>query len=143
MQEHEVRTLFTRLRETMDPAVEYEERHEDYLLEFPQSGERMDRDGLRKLQEHFPGSARPRIELRRVTGGGDIWFAESLIHYADGSVFPRRRPGRVPRRQDVARDPLLRRAVRAPGVARGLVRADRGAGGRLTTRKPPGRGRRR
>jgi hypothetical protein len=71
----------------MDPSVEYEERHEDYLLEFPQSGERMDRDGLRKLQEHFPGSARPRIELRRVTGSGDIWFAESVIHYADGTVF--------------------------------------------------------
>jgi hypothetical protein len=30
---------------------------------------------------------RPRIELRRVTGGGDIWFAESVIHYADGTVF--------------------------------------------------------
>jgi hypothetical protein len=87
MQEHEVRALFTRLREAMDPAMEYEERHEDYLLEFPQSGERMDRDGLRKLQEHFPDVERPRIELRRVTGGGDIWFAESVIHYADGTVF--------------------------------------------------------
>jgi hypothetical protein len=87
MQEHEVRALFARLREAMDPAMEYEERHEDYLLELPQSGERMDRDGLRKLQEHFPGGAAPRIQLRRVTGGGDIWFAESVIHYADGSVF--------------------------------------------------------
>ena len=87
MQEHEVRALFTRLREAMDPAMEYEERHEDYLLEFPQSGERMDRDGLRKLQKHFPGVKRPRIELRRVTGSGDIWFAESVIHYADGTVF--------------------------------------------------------
>ena len=87
MQEHEVRALFTRLREAMDPAVEYKERHEDYLLEFPQSGERMDRDGLRKLQEHFPGGVAPRIQLRRVTGSGDIWFAESVIHYADGSVF--------------------------------------------------------
>ena len=87
MQEHEVRALYTRLREAMDPAMEYEERHEDYLLEFPQSGERMDRDGLRKLQEHFPGVKRPRIELRRVTGSGNIWFAESVIHYADGTVF--------------------------------------------------------
>jgi hypothetical protein len=87
MQEHEVRALYTRLREAMDPAMEYEERHEDYLLEFPQSGERMDRDGLRRLQEHFPGVKRPRIELRRVTGSGDIWFAESVIHYADGTVF--------------------------------------------------------
>ena len=87
MQEHEVRALFTRLREAMDPAVEYKERHEDYRLELPQSGERMDRDGLRKLQEHFPGGVAPRIELRRVTGSGDIWFAESVIHYADGTVF--------------------------------------------------------
>ena len=87
MQEHEVRALFTRLREAMDPEVEYKERHEDYLLEFPQSGERMDRDGLRKLQEHFPGGVAPRIQLRRVTGSGDIWFAESVIHYGDGTVF--------------------------------------------------------
>jgi hypothetical protein len=85
MQEHEVRALFERLRQAMDPALEYEERHEDYLVEFPQSGERMDRDGLRKLQEHFP-SGPPRIRLRRVTGSGDVWFGESRIDYADGSV---------------------------------------------------------
>ena len=67
--------------------MEYEERHEDYLLEFPQSGERMDRDGLRRLQETFPGSQAPKIQLRRVTGSGDVWFAESKIHYPDGTVF--------------------------------------------------------
>ena len=86
MQEHEVRELFERLRAAMDPALEYQYRHEDYLVEFPQSGERMDRDGLRRLQETFPGGTAPRIRLRRVTGGGDVWFAESLIHYADGTV---------------------------------------------------------
>jgi hypothetical protein len=86
MQEHEVRELFERLREAMDPAMEYEERHEDYLLEMPQSGERMDRDGLRRLQEHYPQGA-PRIRLRRVTGSGDVWFVESVVHYADGKVF--------------------------------------------------------
>ena len=87
MQEHEVRELFERLRQAMDPALECEHRHEDYLLEFPQSGERMDRDGLRRLQETFPGGKAPRIRLRRVTGGGDVWFFESVIHYADGTVF--------------------------------------------------------
>ena len=86
MQEHEVRELFERLREAMDPALEYEHRHEDYLLEFPQSGERMDRDGLRRLQETFPGGVGPRIQLRRVTGSGDVWFGESRIDYADGTV---------------------------------------------------------
>jgi hypothetical protein len=85
MQEHEVRALFDRLIAAMDPAAEYEERHEDYLVEFPQSGERMDRDGLRKLQEHFPGGA-PEIRLRRLTGAGDVWFGESTIWYTDGTV---------------------------------------------------------
>jgi hypothetical protein len=87
MQEHEVRRLFERLREAMDPALEYQERHQDFLVEFPQSGERMDRDGLRRLQETFPGDMAPRIRLLRLTGSGNVWFAESEIHYADGTVF--------------------------------------------------------
>jgi len=85
MQEHEVRRLFERLIAAMDPAVEYEARHEDFTVEFPQSGERLDRDGLRKLQERFPGGA-PEIRLRRLSGGGDVWFGESVIRYADGKV---------------------------------------------------------
>jgi len=85
MQEHEVRALFERLLAAMDPALEYEERHEDYLVEFPQSGERMTRDGLRRLQEHYP-SGPPNIQLRRLTGSGDIWFGESVIRYNDGTV---------------------------------------------------------
>jgi len=87
MQEHEVRELFERLRSAMDPELEYRHRHEDYLLELPQSGERLDRDGLRRLQTSFPGGMAPRIKLLRVTGGGDVWVGESLIHYADGTVF--------------------------------------------------------
>jgi SnoaL-like domain len=85
MQEHEVRALFDRLIEAMDPALEYDARHEDFTVELPQSGERMDRDGLRKLQEHFPSGA-PTIRLRRLTGGGDIWTGETVIHYTDGKV---------------------------------------------------------
>jgi len=87
MQEHEVRELFERLRSAMDPELEYRHRHEDYLLELPQSGERLDRDGLRRLQTTFPGGMAPKIKLLRVTGGGDVWVGESLIHYADGKVF--------------------------------------------------------
>jgi hypothetical protein len=86
MQEHEVRALFERLRAAMDPAMEYEARHEDYIVEFPQSGERLDRDGLRRLQETFPGGKAPEIHLRRLTGAGDIWFGETRIEYPDGTV---------------------------------------------------------
>ena len=85
MQEHEVRELMDRMVDAMDPAVEYEARHEDFTVEFPQSGERMDRDGLRRLQETFPGG-KPNIRLGRLTGSGDVWVRESYIEYPDGSV---------------------------------------------------------
>ena len=87
MQEHEVRELFERQRSAMDPELEYRLRHEDYLLELPQSGERLDRDGLRRLQTTFPGGTAPTIKLLRLTGSGDVWIGESIIHYADGTVF--------------------------------------------------------
>jgi len=86
MQEHEVRELLERLYQAMDPALEYQARHEDFTVEMPQSGERTDREGLRTLQEHFPGGP-PEVTLRRVTGNGNLWFVETEIHYADGKVF--------------------------------------------------------
>jgi hypothetical protein len=86
MQEHEVRELMDRLLEAMDPALEYEERHEDYLVEFPQSGERMDRDGLRAMQEAYPDGP-PKIRVRRLVGAGDLWVGESVVEYADGKVL--------------------------------------------------------
>jgi hypothetical protein len=86
MREHEVRELMDRLVAAMDPALEYDARHEDFTADFPQSGERFDRDGLRRLQEQFPGGA-PDISLRRLTGAGDAWVVESVIRYTDGSVF--------------------------------------------------------
>jgi hypothetical protein len=85
MQEHEVRALIERSIAAMDPALEWEARHQDFTVEFPQSRERMDRDGLRRLQETFPGGA-PTISLRRLTGAGDLWIGESFISYADGTV---------------------------------------------------------
>jgi hypothetical protein len=86
MQEREVRQLIDRLIQAMDPALEYEARHEDFTVEFPQSGERLDRDGLRRLQTTFPGGKPPKIDLRRLTGAGDVWFGETVIHYPDGTV---------------------------------------------------------
>jgi hypothetical protein len=86
MQEHDVRELLERLYQAMDPALEYQARHEDFTVEMPQSGERTDREGLRTLQEHFPDGP-PKVTLRRVTGGDNLWFVETEIHYADGKVF--------------------------------------------------------
>jgi hypothetical protein len=86
MDEHEVRELLDRLLAAMDPAQEFETRHEDFTVEFPQSGERMSRDGLRSMQEAYPGGA-PIIRLRRLVGAGDVWVAETVVRYEDGSVW--------------------------------------------------------
>jgi SnoaL-like domain len=86
MQEHEVRELFERLRSAMDPDLEYEHRHEDFLVEMPQTGERMTRDQLRTMQRSFPGGP-PRIRLERLVGAGDRWVGQSVVEYADGSTF--------------------------------------------------------
>ena len=86
MHEHEVRELMDRLLEAMDPALEYEARHEDYVVKFPQSGERMTRDGLRAMQEAYPGGP-PRIRPRRLMGAGDLWIAESATEYPDGKQY--------------------------------------------------------
>jgi hypothetical protein len=132
MHEHQVRALLERLIAATDPAAEYEERHQDSLVEFPQSGEQMNRDGLRKLQEHYPGGA-PKIHLRQTDRR-----RRRLVRRVDHQLprrqdRPRRHPHRVPRRQDVARDPLLGRAVPGPGMALNLRRTHPGARRRLTS----------
>jgi hypothetical protein len=66
----------------LDPAQEYEIRHPDFVMEMPQSGERVrGRDNMRAMQEAFPKP--PMGRLRRVTGGGDVWVAEGVNDYGD------------------------------------------------------------
>lgn len=86
MDEHEVRELLERLLAAMDPAQEFEARHEDFTVEFPQSGERMNRGGLRAMQEAYPGGA-PSIRLHRLVGAGRVWVAETAGRYGDGSAW--------------------------------------------------------
>lgn len=85
MEERQVRELLDRLITSMDPAEEYQARHEDFSVEFPQSGERMNRDNLRAMQEVYPGGP-PIIRLRRLVGAGDVWVAETVGRYGGGTV---------------------------------------------------------
>jgi hypothetical protein len=63
-------------------ADEYEIRHPDYIMEMPQTGERVrGRDKMRAMQEAFP--APPSITLRRVTGAGRVWVIEAVNDYGD------------------------------------------------------------
>jgi hypothetical protein len=66
----------------LDPTQEYEIRHPDFVMEMPQSGERIrGRDNMRAMQEAFPRP--PMGRLRRVTGGGDVWVAEGVNDYGN------------------------------------------------------------
>lgn len=62
---------------------EYELRRPDFVMEMPQSGERIrGRDAMRELQRRFPGGG-PSVVLRRVVGGDRVWVLESHADYGD------------------------------------------------------------
>ena len=93
-----------------DPEVVYEANHpEDYAMEMPQSGERIvGRESLRRSHKAYPNS--PSIRVRRVAGegralgcGGDQRLRWSGIRHGNDP--------RAKRREDMARQALLRRAV--------------------------------
>lgn len=64
---------------------EYAVRHPDYVMEMPQSNERIrGRDGMRAMQEAYPTP--PGVRLRRVHGSGRTWVIEGVNDY-DGDVW--------------------------------------------------------
>jgi hypothetical protein len=82
--EQEVREVFERL-EWLGASTPYEV-HPDYVLEMPQSGERIrGRDNLRAYRDAYPNL--PTIQLRRVVGAGDVWVVEAHNDYGDGQLY--------------------------------------------------------
>ena len=64
---------------------EFAVRHPDYVMEMPQSNERVrGRDAMRAMQEAFP--VPPGVRLRRVLGSGRTWVVEGVNDY-DGDVW--------------------------------------------------------
>src|SRR6476469_8781376 len=67
----------------LSPEREYELRCPDFVMEMPQSGERIrGRDDMRRMQESFPGGG-PAFTLRRVVGCGRVWVAEADGRYGE------------------------------------------------------------
>lgn len=65
----------------MDAA--HEIYHDDCVVEWPQSGERVEgKANLQALRTAYP--ARLDFTVRRILGGGDLWISEYVITY-DGS----------------------------------------------------------
>jgi hypothetical protein len=84
-----MRAAFERLLDggpdALSPEEEYRTRHEDYVMEMPQSGERVrGRDSMLAMQQGYPTP--PTITLRRVVGSGQVWLVEGVNDYA-GDVW--------------------------------------------------------
>jgi ketosteroid isomerase-like protein len=61
--------------------------HEDFVQEWPQSGERIvGRDNAIAINQNFPGGL-PTMRFRRTLAGGDLAVLEIELTYADGSRY--------------------------------------------------------
>jgi hypothetical protein len=89
MDERQAHRFITELYSDVSPENEYELRHEDYVMEMPQSGERIrGREKMRKLQESYlDHSAPPTIRVRRVLVKDGLWVGEGTIDYGNGTVL--------------------------------------------------------
>ena len=62
--------------------VEHEIYHEDAVLHYPQSGERI--RGRRNIQEsRFVQPNKKRFTVQRIIGSGDLWITEFILTYDD------------------------------------------------------------
>ena len=65
----------------------YELASEDFVQDWPQSGERIrGRENAKAINDNYPemtGST-PRFSLRRIAGEGSHWTVEGTIDYGDG-----------------------------------------------------------
>lgn len=68
----------------LNPDEEYRLRSPEFVMEMPQSGERIrGRDNMRAMQEAFP-TPPVSMRVRRVAGAGRLWVLESELDYGEG-----------------------------------------------------------
>ncbi len=85
MDEQQVSQFLTELLPKLSPEEEYNIRHEDYLMEMPQSGERIrGRQNMRAFQEAYPTP--PTMQLRRVMVREGLWVVEIVSDYG-GQIY--------------------------------------------------------
>jgi ketosteroid isomerase-like protein len=97
--------------------------HDDYVQEWPQSGERIEgADDAMAINRNFPGGL-PSMRIRRVQSAGDLATLEVELTYADGSVYQgvsimEVRDGKVARETDYFAQPFEAPQWRAQWVRR-------------------------
>lgn len=89
MDEKQAQRFLTEMFTDLNPEAEYALRHEDYVMEMPQSGERIrGRDKMKEFQQSFASySNPPTIELHRVSVSDGLWILEGVNDYGEGQVF--------------------------------------------------------
>ena len=97
--------------------------HDDYVQDWPQSGERIvGRDNAIAINRHFPGGL-PSMRFRRTLAGGDLAVLEVELTYGDGSRYLgvsviELRDGKVVRETDYFAQPFQAPQWRAQWVER-------------------------
>jgi ketosteroid isomerase-like protein len=97
--------------------------HDDFVQEWPQSGERIvGRDNALDINRNFPGGL-PRMKFRRVVSGGDLAVLEVELSYADGSQYfgisvVETREGKIAKETDFFAQPFPAPQWRAQWVER-------------------------
>jgi hypothetical protein len=68
-------------------ALIQERATDDFVQEWPQSGERMTRDQAIRIGESYEAGSgtSPRFTYHRMIGGGDVFVVEGTIDYGDGT----------------------------------------------------------
>ncbi len=90
MNEREAHDFLTNLLSKLDPEEEYNVRHpDDYVLEMPQSGERIrGRERMRRFQRSYaalsPSDPTRGIRVSRVLVRDGLWVVEGIADYDDG-----------------------------------------------------------
>ena len=98
---------------------------DDFVEEWPQSGERLHRDASARLAEAYPQmtGTQPKFTYKRMLGGGDTFVVEGTIDYGDGVPVSyvgigEMRDGKVARMTEYFANPFEAPAWRAEFVER-------------------------
>ncbi|HEX5497512.1 MAG TPA: nuclear transport factor 2 family protein [Mycobacteriales bacterium] len=110
-----------------DLDTEHEIYHDDVVVEYPQSGERIrGRDSLRAVRVHHP--SRMEYAVQRITGHGDVWVTEGVSGYGPSTVrtvsVMEFRDGRVLRETQYFAEPFDAPQWRMPWVETGELSED-------------------
>ena len=99
---------------------------DDFIQEWPQSGERLSKANAIKLAEHYPEMAgkTPAFTYGRMLGGGNVFVIEGSIDYGDGVPVSyvgvaELRDGKVAKMTEYFANPFEAPAWRADFVEKG------------------------